>query len=172
MMAATLVLLLGWWWPWGGHPLDRLASAALRADGLTSRYEDPKLDTPACRARFVDLLAVARDQGIAVEPLMLDSRFGFAEGNRIVLDADLSSCGRVEVMAHELAHLLGPRFTGQRAASEVFADAVSYLVAREVLPTDPLPRYARYLAGYKHGLTVLDLYRREIDTVARMLRAR
>ena len=84
--------------------------------------------------------------------------------NKIHTNAQLST------LAHEAGHLLQPG-TLAYPQGEVFAEGVAYLVSKH-FGEDNLHSHARYLAQYKTGLSVLDVYRAEIEYAARILQGK
>lgn len=89
---------------------------------------------------------------------------------KVRINSALSWNERLATLAHEGAHLLEPNNL-DHADSEVFAEAVAYLVCRS-FGLDRVEDHARYLAGHKSGLHVLIDYRREIERAARILEGR
>lgn len=87
----------------------------------------------------------------------------------VQIDKALKGTARLEVLAHEAAHRLQPPvFAPTSSESEVFAEAVSFLVCR-VYGHDDLETAATYLAIHKGGLHVLTDYRLEIDYAVTVL---
>jgi len=85
----------------------------------------------------------------------------------IIITQELSPQAKIEVLAHEGAHMLEP-WGLSRAESEVFADAVSYEVCKR-LGFDTRETVARYLAGYKQATYILRAYKMEIAWAATVL---
>jgi hypothetical protein len=88
---------------------------------------------------------------------------------RIEVNVRLRSCGRLEVLAHELGHALAPPILSGSAAGQVYADAVSYLAVRQLAGYDPRDVYARYLASRKIAAPTLLLYEQDIERAAEWL---
>lgn len=79
------------------------------------------------------------------------------------IDKALSWNARLEVLAHEAGHRLQPpTLPGPSSESEVFAQAVSYLVCLE-FNRNTLEVSASYLALHKSALHVLTDQRKEIE---------
>jgi hypothetical protein len=87
----------------------------------------------------------------------------------IHIDAALRWTARLEVLAHEAGHRLAPpALQGPTSESEVFAQAVSFLVCGD-LGHDTLQSSASYLAVHKGGLSVLTNDRKEIEYAVTVL---
>lgn len=85
------------------------------------------------------------------------------------IDRDLGWTARLEVLAHEAGHRLQPpTLSGPSSESEVFAQAVSYLVCLE-FNRDTLEVSASYLAIHKAALHVLTDNRKEIEYAVTVL---
>lgn len=163
--------------PWPARAQDRralreLEAAILRADAFAPRYDPPT--SSELSALLARLQAVARDRQVAVVMASVDELDAAGRTSRdrrtIYLSASLGVDAQAQVLAHELAHALGPPLYDE-AAAEVFADAVSYLVMRRA-GVDPLGTYAQYLVGYRWAVGVLRLYEREIVRTADVLASR
>lgn len=151
------------------HPLSTLRVDTLRRNGLVAKYVPPPDDTARCRAAVARLEHVALLLKIPVTYTDV-ADFGIANYDlrTIVIEQTLTSCGRLETLAHELAHLNQPRgLTAPEA--QVYADGVSYLVVRALGGYDPRDRYAAYLAYYKPSMRVFDVLRAEIESVTALL---
>lgn len=87
----------------------------------------------------------------------------------INIDEHLKWTARLEVMGHEAGHRLQPPSIHPTSSeSEVFAEAVSFLVCR-AYGHDSMDAVAHYLAIHKGGLHVLQDYRMEIDYAVMVL---
>lgn len=74
----------------------------------------------------------------------------------------LDDDARTQTLAHELAHALEPAsMRDDPKESEVWAESVAYLILRKE-HDDPYT-HARYIARFKTHLSVLDVYRREME---------
>jgi hypothetical protein len=87
----------------------------------------------------------------------------------IAVREELTVCGRLEVLAHELGHALSPPVIMGTPEGQVFADGVSYLVVRKLAGYDPVHTYAAYLAGLKVAAPTLLLYQQDIERAATWL---
>lgn len=85
----------------------------------------------------------------------------------VIVSNTLSINGRIEVLAHELAHLWQPE-SDSRAANDVFAELVSINVCQK-LGVDSSKAASRYLSGYKPALYVGRLYAPEIAFITDLL---
>ena len=92
------------------------------------------------------------------------SQFG---SRAIVISEKLTWNERLEVLAHELGHILMPRSL-TASQGEVFAEGVSYLVSHR-MGHHSLDVHARYLAQHKPSLHVLTDYAMEIRWAAGVL---
>lgn len=138
--------------------------------GEPALYELPRRSTPACVALSDRLGVVTEQLGLTLAYLDMEP-LGMTDGHSAIwLRPDLAddACGRVEVWAHELGHVLQPRtLTGRE--KQVFADGVSWEVIRRSCGYDPQRRYTAYLASIKADARILTIYRREIEAVATRL---
>lgn len=154
------------------HPLSSLRSEMEQGNAFKASYARPTFSTPACDRGVAQLEAVAKAQKITVVYEAPPGVIGMADRQHgvIYIESNVIACGRLEVLAHELAHLMQPpSLWGHLPDAQVFADGVSYLVVRRLAGYDPRDRYAAYLASFKTSGPVLDLYRHEIDVVVRRL---
>lgn len=87
----------------------------------------------------------------------------------ILIREELTVCGRLEVLAHELGHAVGPPPLMASLEGQVFADGVSYLVVRRLAGYDPVQTYASYLAGLKIAAPTLLIYQKDIERAAAWL---
>lgn len=85
----------------------------------------------------------------------------------VVVSNTLSINGRIEVLAHEIAHLFQPE-SESRTASDVFAELVSIAVCQK-LGVDSSRAAAGYLRGYKPYLHVGRVYAPEIAFITDLL---
>lgn len=148
--------------------LGRLQRDMERASAYKSVYTQPPAGTPACDRALQQLEAVAKARTIVVIYQPMDG--GMAGHGIAAVDARLNACGRVEFLAHELAHLLQPANLAT-AEAQVFADAVSYRYVREMAGYDPRDRYAVYLGQFKNASHIFARYRVEIDATVAILRS-
>lgn len=148
--------------------LGRLQHDMERASAYQAAYTQPPSGTPACDRALAQLEAVAqaRDVTVVYQPM----NGGMAGHGMAYVDSRLNSCGRVEFLAHELAHLLQPANLTP-AEAQVFADAVSYRYVREVAGYDPRDRYATYLGQFKNASHIFNRYRAEIAATVAVLRS-
>lgn len=86
----------------------------------------------------------------------------------ITVDQTQHWTARFETLTHEAGHLLSPTFSS-RPEGDVFAEAVSYLVAIHDGDQGALRRSAHYLSGMKMALHILREYRAEILRAAQFL---
>ena len=93
--------------------------------------------------------------------------FRIERQRHVIVNGDLSVNGRIEVLAHEIAHAFQPPLA-HRAEHEVFAELVSVEVCRR-FGVDTRQVAARYLRANKSALGVARVYRREIAFVVDML---
>lgn len=148
-------------------PLSSLRSDLEHRSALLAGYAPPETETPACVAGVKRLEATAVLLLIDVQYVDLPVGFGFAnrEARIITISRELTACGRLETLAHEIGHFLQPHgLSGPEG--QVFADGVSYLVVRQLGGYDPKGRYAAYLAAFKPSGRVLTLLQREIEITA------
>jgi hypothetical protein len=138
-----------------------------RAPGI---YSLPSFTSPACDKLAAHLEQVTFHIGLAL--IYNDTGdYGATDGTTSIwLRPDLASnsCGRAEVLAHELGHVFQPLALTKRER-QVFADGVSWEVIRRSAGYDPRDRYAKYLATIKVDARILAVHRREIESVALML---
>jgi hypothetical protein len=149
-------------------PLARLSVAVTQ--GTPGHYHSPKIDSPQCASVAARLEASAKVMGITI---LYDEDVdgGMTDFLRTVWlhPAYITDvCGRVEVLAHELAHVLQPTVL-YGDAGQLWADAVSYLIVRRHAGYDPIARYAPYVANYKAFAWVLTRFRPQIELTARVL---
>lgn len=96
---------------------------------------------------------------------MLDTK----QPRAVVVDSKLHATARLEVLAHEAGHRLQPPvWDSNTSESEVFAQAVSYLVCLSY-GHDTLDSSAAYLAVHKGGLHVLTDYKLDIEYAVMVL---
>ncbi len=153
-----------------GHPLSSLRADLERRDALSAEYILPTADTQLCAAGVAQMEKAATALLVSVTYGDTEGRFGYANRAErvILLDSGMTSCGRLEVLSHELAHFLQPKgLSGPEG--QMFCDGVSYLVVRALGGYDPKTRYAVFLATYKPSGRVLTILEREIEAVAAML---
>lgn len=122
-------------------------------------YAPPEQGTERCAAAVRGL--EARSPVPVVRTTLKEGAFGATDGRTVWLTTGLSSCGELETLSHELAHLAHPVGLTPRER-QMFADAVSYYVVRRLGGYDPRDRYVRYLTGMKMDARVLTLFEREI----------
>ena len=146
-------------------PLDRLER---QVSSLT--FWQQSYDAPDGKDREQDLLKLQRlvEIVLGVQVQQAGAPPGTAgvssrEHRIIALDGTLSPNAKLQVLAHEAAHILQPGDMTKQEA-EVFADAVSLLVTG-----DDAHVYSQYLAGSKSGLHALRTYRREIKWATTVL---
>lgn len=152
------------------HPLSSLRAGMEKQNAYASQYVPPTADTAACRAGVAQLEAVAAKYEITVAYQNIPEQLGYARGPEkiVAVHVGLTSCGRLETLAHELAHMAQPAGLTQNGA-QVFADSVSYLVVRELGGYDPKDRYLAYMGVLKEASRVAELYRAEIELVVKAL---
>jgi hypothetical protein len=152
-------------------PLTQLAQSIRATTEDVGRYVPTQRDD--CRLAVAFLHERARALKITVEYVDLtEDAFGmyYREERKITLQNGMTSCTTLETLAHELGHALQPRtlwITGP--GTQVFADAVSYVVVRKIGGYDPRARYATYLAGLKMNVGLLHDYQVDIDQAAQTL---
>jgi hypothetical protein len=170
MKRLILVLIIAGLTASCGHPLSSLRSDLERRNALSAEYVLPTADTPQCAAGMVRMEKAATALQVSVTYGDAEGRFGFANWTEhtILIDQGATSCGRLEVLSHELAHFLQPKGLSAPEA-QMFCDGVSYLVVRALGGYDPKTRYAVFLATYKPSGRVLTVLEREIEAVAAML---
>ncbi len=170
MKRLLLILLIAGLAASCGHPLSSLRTDLERQNALGAEYILPTADTPQCAAGMVQMEKVAVAMQVSVTYGDAQGLFGYASRTErlILLDHGMTSCGRLEVLSHELAHFLQPKGLSSPEA-QMFCDGVSYLVVRALGGYDPKTRYAAYLATYKPSGRVLTVLEREIEAVAAML---
>ena len=149
------------------HPLSSLRADLEARNALIAGYEPPKTETPACVTGVKRLEYTTSALMIELHYVPLPIGFGYADrDNRIItVSEELTACGRLETLAHEIGHFLQPGGLSG-IEGQVFADGVSYLVVRELGGYDPRPRYAAYLAAFKPSGRVLTLLQKEIEITA------
>jgi hypothetical protein len=87
----------------------------------------------------------------------------------IHIDSALRWTARLEVLAHEAGHRLAPpALQGPSSESEVFAQAISFLVCKD-LGHDTLESSASYLSVHKGGLGILTNDQKEIEYAVTVL---
>lgn len=84
------------------------------------------------------------------------------------ISRSLNQTARLEILSHEAGHRLQPPVIEGTMDSEVFAEAVSFLVCRAA-GHDTLEKAAIYLSVHKGGLHILSDYRVDIEYAAMVL---
>lgn len=84
------------------------------------------------------------------------------------ISRSLNQTARLEILSHEAGHRLQPPVIVDTMDSEVFAEAVSFLVCRAA-GHDTLEKASIYLSVHKGGLHVLSDYRIDIEYAAMVL---
>jgi hypothetical protein len=93
---------------------------------------------------------------------------GVIDGKRTIwLPLSLAADARLEILAHEAAHLFAPP-TLDQAQGEVFAEVVAYEVSK-ALGYDHLEAAAHYCASWKPGLVIVGVMQADIEAVTKLL---
>jgi hypothetical protein len=161
------------WW----SPLQQLEHRTRQIPALHTIYMAPTDDAYAMQAARVATI-VENVLGVQVNFIKMDdpdlAGWTMLQGTApraVNIDQGLHWTARLEVLSHEAAHRLQPPvFPPSSSESEVFAEAVSFLVCR-AYGHDSLEISANYLAVHKGGLHVLHDYRMEIDYAVAILTA-
>lgn len=153
------------------HPLHSLADR-IEQRPIGGKYVLPQRTTSACLDTLTKLQDAAMRMGVPIlyeEPPHAHA-YGATNGRLIWIDPELvpDACGHVEVLAHELGHILQPPALTERER-QLFADGVSYLVVSRMCGYVPTARYVEALAVLKPDARILRLYRQEIETVVHAL---
>ncbi len=161
------------WWT----PLQQLENRTRQIPALHTVYMAP-MDDDFFYATIRLQNTVQQVLGVAVDFTEMDdaSLAGWTQlqpsaPRAVHVDNQLHWTARLEVLAHEAGHRLQPPvFAPTSSESEVFAEAVEFLVCR-AYGHDTLEISANYLAVHKGGLHVLHDYRMEIDYAVAVLTA-
>ncbi len=138
-------------------------------DGVNDGYEPSQQDN--CHRGLLITLKRAAEQ-----ELVVDLTATFENPNIVgMMKPDLkliqvrdgfTTCGQLEVMAHELAHVFMPTALKGTVGAELFADAVSNLVTYKLHGIDPTPFNARGNRAFKSSAYVLVAYELDINRVS------
>lgn len=156
-------------------PLTRLERHARAVPALHMVYMEPQDDDFFYQTKQLEAV-VQEVLGVEVNYISLENTglagftaFGPKAPRAVNIDEKMHWTARLEVLAHEAGHRLAPppiQIPGSE--SEVFAEAVSFLVCR-AFGHDNLNTSATYLSIYKDGLHVLHDNRMEIEYAVTVL---
>ena len=155
--------------------VDQTLHQASRGLATDTRY----VETPGGSQEALDVLQ-ARAEWLGVDVQYLPGEdagmmgatglsWHDAEGRHARVTSTLSINGRLEVLAHELAHLFQPPALS-KAEAEVFAEVVSLLVCR-AYGVDTSAATAKYLQAHKSHFDIPYVYRREVNYAVHLLTA-
>lgn len=153
--------------------LDRVVSRAAAGLAYDARYEPtPGGDSATLmfleqRARWLGVTVTFVPKGHQDLGGAMGLSYMRGPEKHVVVDNTLSVNGRLEVLAHELAHLFQPPLE-VRSEGQVFAELVSVEVCRR-LGVDTSAAAVLYLQNFKSALRVAQVYRAEIAYVSDML---
>lgn len=155
--------------------LTRLRAASVAIPTEASGIDVPTDDRFGAALARLEALVV-RDLGGTVTYGPLDPEVDGvgltnSRSRAITVDMTLHGTARFETLTHEAAHLLAPPFLIP-TDGEVFAEGVACVVDTDAGDRDAVRRSARYLAGGKTSLHVLQDYRVDILRAARRLEGR
>lgn len=160
------------WVPDPKGAIDQLSAAATQLPSYTAAVELPLDNDFYWSAKRLEAIA-ASQLGITITYTTegLDEAAGMSNSQtrQIRIDASQHWTARFETLAHEIAHLMQPRFS-TRAENEVWAETVGYLVAEHDGDHGALRRSSHYLVAFKDVLpSVLSNYRQELLRAAAFL---
>lgn len=152
------------------HPLSKLRTEMESRNAYLSTYRPPATDTDVCRAGVKQLEKSAKNFKIDIVYMDMKGWFGLAdpESRMVLIEGNTTACGKLEILAHEIAHLIQPVGL-EGPEKQVFADGVSYLVVKELGDYEDIDRWATLMARYKPNGNVLTLLRREIEFAAKLM---
>lgn len=108
--------------------------------------------------------------GIRVYPLEFQTLYGYADrqNKRVYYSPSLTVAGRLETIAHEAAHILGPAELFLPEKGQVFADTVSTLTMRH-FGIDNSKVSIRYMSQFKRHVPDIRPYEAEIKRVVNLM---
>ncbi len=150
------------------HQLEREASRQLAYTAAVETSTDDQFYWSALRVQAILEQNLGATVTYGVPTVLGAAGMTNPHTREVVIDEKAHWTTRFETLTHEAGHLLQPGFP-TRMDNEVFAEAVSYVVAIHDGDRDALRRSARYLSGAKASLHLLRDYRREILRAASFL---
>jgi len=139
---------------------------------LNSGYVPSPANT--CHAGVTQMLRIAKTLGLKINLVAkferddIMGRLVFSEQAVYVKDG-LTSCGQLEILAHEIAHIYAPTALAGQPAAELFCDAVSNLVTYRLSGIDSTNSNARGNRMVKFQAYTLLAYEPDINRVAAYL---
>jgi hypothetical protein len=146
-------------------PLQKLQTRMERSNAYNAEYVPPTEVTKACSDGVALLTKNAELLGITIVYFDTDGAQGMAQfqSRVVIIDPLLHGCGILEVLSHEMAHLQTPKPLYMLPQDrETFADAVSFLIVKELGKYDASERYGQFLSRFKTHSRVISLYDKEI----------
>lgn len=146
--------------------IDRVVARASNALAYDASYNATEGGDPKTLA-FLEQRAAWFEVELAYVPADSEALGGSTgkaylskEAKRVFISQVLGTNGRLEVLAHELAHVLAPRFESM-SHHEVFAEAVALQVC-ERLGVDTSDAVSGYLRSHKANLHIVRTHKLEI----------